>query len=95
MQLQFTRDEVAELVELLQSRTGEGAERLLDRLMDHDYRFDADELDDLARCLRLHIPILRESVGHAVSIAARIDVTHRVELLQHALDHVVEACAMV
>ncbi len=96
MQLQLTAEEIQLLVEVLQEE-GLGAQRkaarntLLNRLLDRDLRFAYDELEDLSDFLadssrRLHDQLMR---GEDPTLR------RRQQSVQHMLDKVIEAEAMV
>ena len=96
MQLQFTRQEQALLVEILQESSLAGLRKdardnLLNRLLEHDLAFRYDELEDLSDFLaevsrRLHDQYMRtEDAG----------MLRRQGAVQRILDKVIEAEAMV
>jgi hypothetical protein len=96
MQLQFTREEQALLVEVLQESSLAGArnaakDNLLTRLLDRDFAFRYDELEDLSDFLadvsrHLHDDFTRtENQG----------TMRRQASVQRMLDKVIEAEAMV
>ena len=96
MQLQFTREEQALLVEVLQESSLAGArnaakDNLLTRLLDRDFAFRYDELEDLSDFLadvsrHLHDDLTRtENQG----------TMRRQASVQRMLDKVIEAEAMV
>ena len=96
MQLQFTREEQALLIEVLQESSlanvrKEAKENLLNRLLEHDLAFRYDELEDLSDFLaevsrHLHDQLMR----------AQDPVTRRRQgAVQRILDKVIEAEAMV
>lgn len=96
MQLQFTREEQALLVEVLQDPSlakirKDARDNLLNRLLEHDLAFRYDELEDLSDFLavvsrRLHDQYLR----------TEDPVTRRRQTsVQRVLDKVIEAEAMV
>ncbi len=96
MQLQFTREEQALLVEVLQeSALGnvrrEAKDNLLNRLIEHDLAFRYDELEDLS-------DFLAEVSRHLHDDYVRTEdaVAHRRQAaVQRILDKVIEAEAMV
>ena len=96
MQLQFTREEQALLVEVLQESSLAGArnaakDNLLNRLLERDFAFRYDELEDLSDFLadvsrNLHDDFTRtENQG----------TLRRQASVQRMLDKVIEAEAMV
>lgn len=96
MQLQFTREEQALLIEVLQESTlggvrKEAKDNLLNRLLEHDLAFRYDELEDLSDFLaevsrHLHDQFMR----------SEDQVTRRRQAaVQRILDKVIEAEAMV
>jgi hypothetical protein len=96
MQLQFTREEQALLVEVLQESSlaamrKEAKDNLLNRLLEHDLAFRYDELEDLS-------DFLAEVSRHLHDDYMRTDdaVTRRRQTaVQRVLDKVIEAEAMV
>jgi AraC-like DNA-binding protein len=96
MQLQFTREEQALLVEVLQESSlsavrKEAKDHLLNRLLDHDLAFQYDELEDLS-------DFLAEISRHLHDQFTRTEdpVTRRRQAaVQRILDKVIEAEAMV
>ena len=96
MQLQFTREEQALLVEVLQESSAAGVrnaakENLLNRLLDRDLAFRFDELEDLSDFLadvsrHLHDEFMRTEDPLAL---------RRQGSVQRILDKVIEAEAMV
>ena len=96
MQLQFTREEQALLIEVLQESSlasvrKDAKDSLLNRLLEHDLAFRYDELEDLS-------DFLAEVSRHLHDQYARTDdqVTRRRQgAVQRILDKVIEAEAMV
>jgi hypothetical protein len=96
MQLQFTREEQALLVEVLQESSLTGVrnatkDNLLNRLLEHDLAFRYDELEDLSDFLadvsrHLHDEFMRTE--DPVTL-------RRQGVVQRMLDKVIEAEAMV
>ncbi len=96
MQLQFTREEQALLVEVLQESSlanvrKEAKDNLLNRLMEHDLAFRYDELEDLSDFLaevsrHLHDQFMRREDP---------EIRRRQGAVQRILDKVIEAEAMV
>lgn len=96
MQLTFTREEQALLIDVLQDSPltavrKSARDNLLNRLLEHDLAFRYDELEDLSDFLaeisrRLHDQYQRTE-----------DTTmqHRQQAVQRVLDKVIEAEAMV
>jgi hypothetical protein len=96
MQLQFTREEQALLIEVLQESSLSAVRRdakanLLNRLLEHDLAFRYDELEDLS-------DFLAEVSRHLHDQYTRTEdqLTHRRQAaVQRILDKVIEAEAMV
>ncbi len=96
MQLQLTKDETRLLVDVLQEGPLAASRKpmctaLLNRVLDHDLRFDYDQLEDLSDFLadtsrRLHDQLMR---GDDPAIR------RKQEAVQRMLDKVIEAEAMV
>ncbi len=96
MQLQFTRDEQALLIEVLQQSSlahvrKEAKDNLLSRLLAHDLAFRYDELEDLSDFLadisrHLHDQYMRNEEP---------ETRRRQVAVQRILDKVIEAEAMV
>lgn len=96
MQLQFTREEQALLVEVLQesslSAVRQAAKNnLLNRLLDHDLTFRYDELEDLSDFLADVSRHLHDQFTRTEDAATR----RRQTAVQRILDKVIEAEAMV
>jgi hypothetical protein len=99
MQLQFTPDELKVLAEILEIQNSVGNDRgavkrynLLDRVIVHDMRFTFDELEDLLDILADYERGLRQQ---SVQTTEKVAETELLRLLQHLMEKVTEACAMV
>lgn len=96
MQLQMTKEETKLLVDVLQEGPLAVLRKptctaLLNRVLDHDLRFDCEQLEDLSDVLaetsrRLHDQLMR---GEDAAIR------RKQEAVQRMLDKVIEAEAMV
>lgn len=100
MQLQFTRDElrlVAEVLEVPSSvrddRRAAKRYNLLDHVIAHDMRFAFDELEDLLDILSDYEHGLRQQ--SAQTTETKPAEPESLKLLQHLMEKVAEACAMV
>ncbi len=96
MQLQFTREEQALLVEVLQESSLSAARKqakdsLLNRLLEHDLAFRFDELEDLSDFLADVSRHLHDQYSRTEDAETR----RRQIAVQHILDKVIEAEAMV
>ena len=96
MQLQFTREEQALLVEVLQESSlanlrKEAKESLLNRLLEHDLTFRYDELEDLSDFLAEVSRHLHDQYTRTEDPLTR----RRQASVQRVLDKVIEAEAMV
>jgi predicted RNA-binding Zn ribbon-like protein len=96
MQLQFTREEQALLVEVLQESAlanvrKQAKENLLNRLLEHDLAFRYDELEDLSDFLA---EVSRHLHDHFMRTEDPI-MQRRQTAVQRILDKVIEAEAMV
>jgi len=96
MQLQFTREEQALLVEVLQESSlanlrKEARDSLLNRLLEHDLAFRYDELEDLSDFLAEMSRHLHDHYTRTDDPASR----RRQAAVQRILDKVIEAEAMV
>lgn len=90
MQLQFTREELGLVAQVLEQQAASGTDclkdagyRLLDHVIAHDLCFACDELEDLREILELY-----HGAAHQLP-------PDRELLLQRIQDKVTEACAMV
>jgi hypothetical protein len=102
MQLQFTRDElklVAEVLEVPNSVRDDSRAvkryNLLDHVIAHDMRFAFDELEDLLDILTDYENGLRQHLAQATETKAAEAESESLKLLQHLMEKVTEACAMV
>lgn len=101
MQLQFTRDELALLAEILERQAATRTDRLkgasyalLDHVIRHDLGLAFDELEDLQDLLMSCKTELLQQVASA-SPQLKTQLELREKLLQKITDKVTEACAMV
>jgi hypothetical protein len=94
MLLQLTRDELKLLANLLNQSEHGSAERLLDRVLANNLRFDADELLDLNEILAARSIALRGEINRAEGAELRPALLQEQQRLQSAIDKVTEACAM-
>ena len=72
----------------------EAVNRMLDRVIEHDLRFSADELDDLAAMLAGCRIEMRSRIAAEKDDVAKASLREQQKVLEHAADKVTEACAM-
>jgi hypothetical protein len=94
MQLQFTRDELKLLADILNNSENRAAENLLDRVLTRDLRFGFDELEDLAGILRTYQNTLSAQISGTKERERKRQLQEHQRLLAHMVDKVTEACAM-
>jgi hypothetical protein len=94
MQLQFTRDELKLLADILNNSENRAAETLLDRVLTRDLRFGFDELEDLADILRTYQDTLPAQIGGTKEPERKRQLQRQQRLLAPMVDKVTEACAM-
>ncbi len=105
MQLLLTLDELRIVARALEkclahshddSSSGkrETANRLLDKVINHDMRLSVDELEDLAEILRTCKTEMKSRIAAEHDQNARDLLQKQQTDLEHAADKVIEACAM-
>jgi hypothetical protein len=100
MQLQFTRDELAMVVQVLQeSRLPEPAAglrgALLDRFIERRLQFSSEELEALGDILAQEHRQVHDQLARVKDASWKLALEVKEGLLQHMLDKVIEATAMV
>lgn len=101
MQLQFTREELKLLAEILEETAATStaalkakSSALLTRVIEHDLRLAFDELEDLEDILLAHKKVLSQKLAQA-GLANKPTLAQRAALSERIKDKVTEACAMV
>jgi len=103
MQLTFTPEEFKALVAIMlcyESEARKESDRtsvrpLADKVMARDLHFASDELEDLEMLLQAHAQQLRSEMDVSTDTSVRERLAQEREVLQHIIDKVTEACAMV
>ena len=103
MQLTFTPEELHSLVGIMLAYESEArtekdrkiARPLADKILAHDLHLASDELEDLEMLLRSHATQLRSVTESTTAPSVREQLKHEEELVEHIIDKVTEACAMV
>ncbi|HEX8925884.1 MAG TPA: hypothetical protein VF786_08840 [Terriglobales bacterium] len=103
MQLTFTPEEFHALVRIMLAYESEArAEKdrrvvlpLADKIIAHDLHLGSDELEDLEVLLRSHAAHLRSVMQSTTAPGVREQLQHERDLVEHIIDKVTEACAMV
>jgi hypothetical protein len=70
------------------------ANRLLDRILEHDLRLDADELEDLSDILTSCKVEIKRRIADTPDPTVKADLVQQQKTLEHAADKVTEACMM-
>jgi hypothetical protein len=101
MQLQFSREELKLVAQILEEQTAarEGrlkvaCSELLGRVIEHDMHFASDELEDLQDILIAYEKELQLRVEQGSAVTKPV-LLQKHQLLENILDKVTEACAMV
>ena len=101
MQLQFTHEELKLVAQVLEEQSGAGegrlrmaASALLGRIIEHDLRLAFDELEDLQDILNAYARSLPQRIAQA-SPPIKQALAKNQQLLEHVMDRVTEASAMV
>jgi hypothetical protein len=102
LQLQFTRDELKLLAEVLEVPNSVRDDRraverynLLDHVIANDMRLASDELEDLLDILTDYEQDRRQQLAQTTETRAAEAESKNLKLLRHILEKVTEACAMV
>ena len=70
------------------------ANRLLDRMLEHDLRLGADELEDLSYLLASCRIELKKRIAEEIDPNTKLALQEQQKTLEHAADKVTEACMM-
>lgn len=103
MQLSFTPEEFQALIGIMLAYESEARTEkdrrivcpLADKIMAHDLHLAVDELEDLEVLLQAHATQLRNVMDSTTAPSVRAELKHERELVQHIIDRVTEACAML
>jgi len=101
VQLQFTREELKLVAEILEQQAALRTDRLkaasyalLDRVISHDLGLAFDELEDLEEILQSYGKLLQQQLVEAAP-ETKVLLGERERMLERVKDKVTEACAMV
>jgi hypothetical protein len=76
------------------ARKREIANRLLDRILEHELHLSADELDDLSDMLAACKVEIKNRIAAEIDPTAKAALLEQRKTLEHAADKVTEACMM-
>ncbi len=95
MQFHLNSEERNVLLEILARHATARSNALFEQLMDHDLRLGCDELEDLSEILTVESGKLQERMGTDPTVAGRLELRQKWQLLQGVRDKVTECLAMV
>ena len=88
------RDELNLLANILLEQDPRPYQELLNKVMAHDMRLDADELEQAATLLANRKRTLKDEIDRESNAALKTDMQQRLALLERVLERVSEACVM-
>ncbi len=89
-----TTDELTLLANVLLEQDPVKYNEILTKLMAHDLRLDAGELEDTAELLAEKKRSLRDEIARQPNPELKMELQRQLELLERVLDRVTEACFM-
>ncbi len=89
-----TSDELKLLANVLLEKDPVKYNEILTKLMAHDLRLDAGELEDTAELLAEKKRSLRDEIARQPNPELKMELQRQLELLERVLDRVTEACFM-
>lgn len=94
MQFHLETDELNLLANVLLEQDPRPYQELLNKVMAHDLRLDAGELEQAADLLADKKRRLKDEIGRQSNAALKLDLQRRLALLERVLERVNEACVM-
>jgi hypothetical protein len=94
MQFHLEPDELKLLANVLLEQDPLPYQELLNKVLAHDLRLDADELEQAADLLAGKKRSLKDEIDRQPSTALRVDLQRQLALLERVLERVNEACVM-
>lgn len=70
------------------------ANRLLDRILEHELHLSADELEDLSDLLAVCKREIKSRIAAEMDLRTRAILQEQQKILEHAADKIAEACMM-
>ncbi len=89
-----TSDELKLLANVLLEKDPVKYNEILTKLMAHDLRLDAGELEDTAELLAEKKRSLRDEIARQPNPELKMELQRQLELLERVLERVTEACFM-
>jgi len=94
MQFHLEADELKLLANVLLEQDLKQYSGILDKVMAHDLRFDAGELEDTAAVLDSKKRSLKDEIAHQQDATRKTELERKLALLERTLERVNEACVM-
>lgn len=94
MQFHLEADELKLLASVLLEQDLRQYSEILDKVMVHDLRFDAGELEDTAALLENKKRSLKDEISSQTDAARKTELERKLTLLERVLERVNEACVM-
>ncbi len=94
MQFHLEAAELKLLANVLLAQDSQQCSELLSKVMAHDLRFDAVELEETAELLAARKRSLKEEIAAQQDPAWKAGLERELTMLEHVLERVNEACVM-
>lgn len=94
MQFHLEKDELKLLADILLEQDARKYGELLNKVLDHDLRFDAGELEQAANLLVGKKYSLKDEIDRQPDAALKTEQQQQLALLERVLERVNEACVM-
>ena len=94
MQFHLESDELKLLAEVLLEQPVRQYSEILPKVMDHDLRFDAGELEQTAEILAGKKRSLKDEIARQPNAELKAELQRQLALLERVLERVNEACVM-
>jgi len=94
MQFHLEKDELKLLANVLLEQPVRQYSDILNKVLDRDLRFDADELDQTADILAGKKNNLKDEIARQPNAALKVELQRQLALLERILERVNEACVM-
>ena len=94
MQLHLEKDELYLLASVLLEQDPRPYQTLMNKVLAHDMRLDADELETAADILAAKKRALKDEIARLPDAQPRLDLERQLARLERVLERVNEACVM-
>ena len=94
MQFHLDKDELHLLASVLLEQDPRPYQELMNKVLAHNLRLDADELEKAAELLAAKKRALKDEIARLPDGAPKLDLDRQLALLERVLERVNEACVM-